>query len=244
METEEFEAKKRDIAFRDTKWFEFQGTLYRNKVELGALKNFLIDRPDLVLDVGAGSGRITKEFAKSGAEIIALDYSVESLRTNKANSGAQVIAADMCYLPFRSSVFNEVVALSVLQLIPTPKSRLEALKEVKRVLKPDSRFLVETYNYRPLYDGLIKRKKEGYYRSVPPVYYYRFHYNELYLILVSVFTKIIEFRAILILNPLMQGALGNVNILAKLAAFLEKIIVKTRLSFLFADHLLAICKKS
>jgi len=149
----------------------------------------------------------------------------------------------MCYLPFRSSVFNEVVALSVLQYIPNPKSRLEALKEVKRVLKPNSRFLMETFNYRPLYDGLIKRRKEGYHRTVPPVHYYRFDYDELREILLSVFTKIIEFRAILILNPVMQGALGNINILAKLAAFLEKIILKTRLSFLFADHLLAICKK-
>jgi len=243
MKIEEFETKKKEITFRDTKWFRFQGTFYRNKVELDALKNFRIDPSDLVLDVGAGSGRITNEFAKSGAEIIALDYSVESLKTNKANSGAQVIVADMCYLPFRSSVFNEVVALSVLQYIPNPKSRLEALKEVKRVLKPNSRFLMETFNYRPLYDGLIKRRKEGYHRTVPPVHYYRFDYDELREILLSVFTKIIEFRAILILNPVMQGALGNINILAKLAAFLEKIILKTRLSFLFADHLLAICKK-
>jgi len=243
MEIEEIEAKKKDITFRDTKWFGFQGTFYRNKVELEALKNFRIDHSDLVLDVGAGSGRITKEIAKSGAEIIALDYSVESLKTNKTNSDAQVVAADMCYLPFRSSFFSKVVALSVLQLIPTPKSRLEALEEVKRVLKPGSRFLMETYNYRPLYDGLIKRRKEGYYRTAPPVYYYRFNYNELMDILLSVFTKVSEFRAILILNPLMQGTLGNIKILAKLAASLEKILGKTRLSFLFADHLLAICKK-
>ncbi len=243
MTIKEFDAKKNDLTYRETGGFKFEGNYYYNKAELNELKNFTLDPSNLVLDVGCGNGRITKEFAKSGAEIVAVDYSKNSLKVNRKSSGAHVIVADMCYLPFRPLIFDIIIALSVLQLIPTTESRFEALREVKRVMKHNSKFLLETYNYRPLYDGLIKHKKEGYFgRAVPPVYYYRFDHNELKQMLLSVFDEILEFRAILILLPLMQ-TLGNIKILREFAVFFEKIISKTCFSLFFADFLFVVCKK-
>ena len=115
------------------------------------------------------------------------------------------------------------------------------MKEIMRALKPNSMFVVETYNYRPLYDGLVKRRKDGYHRSVP-VHYYRFSCKELRDLL-SLYAKVVKIQAILGLGPLMQGSIGNVTILAKLAIFLEELIGKTSLSFLFAEHLIVTCQK-
>lgn len=245
MEIEEIEKKKTDMIFRNTRWVKdacTHFTVFRNIVEFNALMDFKISSPDRVLDIGAGIGRITKEFAKSGAEIIALDYSIKSLKANKVNSGVQAIAADMCYLPFKSSIFNKVMAISVLQYVSTRKSRVNALKEIKRVLKPKSHFLMETYNYRPLYDGLIRRRKDDYHHSFP-VHYHRFSYNELKGLLLLIFPKV-KLRAILVLNPIIQGSIGNIPIFAKSAALLDELISRSIFSWFFAEHLMATCEKT
>ncbi len=244
MTIKEIEDKKKDMLFRDNIWSSnalSHFTLYRNSVELDILKKFKLDSSDLVLDLGAGIGRITNEFAKSGAEIVAVDYSKNSLKVNRMSSGAHVIVADICFLPFRPSVFDKAIAISVFQYIPTPKSRFEALNEVKRAIKHNSKFLLETYNYRSLYDGLIRHRKDGWHRSVP-IHYYRFSYKEL-IDLLSIYFNVHKIQGILILPLLIYGFIGNMKSLVKLAVFLEKIVAKINLQFFFAEHIIVTCQK-
>jgi len=243
MNTEEFAAKKREIEFRDKSWPDFRGSLYRNIVEFSFIPKQLATAPsDLILDAGAGAGRFTEKLARNGGDVIALDFSKEQLRINRSRCRCQAVVADLCYLPFRSQVFDKAVALSVFQYIPKEKGRLSGLKEIKRVIKKGGIFLIHVYNYRPLLDSWVNRK-EGFHKTSPPVYYYRFGFREFRVWLKPVFQKIVSFRGILVLYPIMKASkLENSPFVSKIAMLLEGALQKTFLPSFFGDFIVAACE--
>ena len=99
----------------------------------------------IALDVGSGPGNVTAALAKAagpGGVALGVDISEPMLaRAVRAEAGPQVgfIRADAQRLPFRDSVFDAVVSIAMLQLIPEPRA---ALAEMARVLKPGARMAV------------------------------------------------------------------------------------------------------
>ena len=236
---DDFRAKACEIAFRDIGWFDFAGNLYRNLAEIPALLDkFSVDNSDAILEIGAGSGRITKELVCRGANVVALDLSSESLKFNRKRSKAQMILADACFLPFAEAMFNKVVAISVIEHIPSAASRIQALKEIKRVCRKGGSFLVEVQNRR-FYEE-FRKGYDVYYRG--PLHYRRFQWLEFRDLLLSVFPKIIDFRPLLIFHPFMRGRLGKNSKIVKLILLLESILLRKSLAFLVADRLVAVCR--
>ena len=240
----EIKAKKNEITFRDSFWYNFQGNLYRNTAEIKfALQNFTLKRGQKLLELGAGSGRLTMQFLKQGAEIIALDLSKKSLKNNKENSGCQCIQADLCHLPFKPNSFDNIAAMSVFQHVPTEENRNTGYFEVQRVLKADGQFLIDVYNYR-VYDNLKKRKEGFLVITSPPIYFYRFSAEELRKSLSSYF-EIKDFRAILLFHPLMKRyRIGKMKWLVRLTMAIESLVVRIPLSFQLSDFLVVVCQKA
>lgn len=235
--------KKSEILFRNEQWFSFMGNLYRNTVEIpSVLKNFKIDPSDTILDVGAGSGRFTREFKKITPEVLAADLSVESLKTNKTISRSQVVVCDICYLPFKSSVFDKVAAISVLQHLPS-EDRKKAVLELKRILKENSEIIIEVFNYRLFPDILKKNGKEGFFRTRPPLYFYRFNASEFKSFIRSFFSEIKDFRCMLFFQMFMSGKLGEKPCIVKMIATLEAFIEKTIFSRVLGDRIIVVCEK-
>lgn len=243
MIDEEFTAKKREIEFRDKNWQDFRGSLYRNVVEFSFIpKQFSKAPSNLILDAGAGAGRFTEIMARNGGDVIALDFSKEQLRINRSHCRCQAVVADLCYLPFRSQVFDKAAALSVFQLIPNKEGRLAGLKEIKRVVRKGGIFLIHVYNYRPLLDSWVN-KKEGFYKTSPPVYYYRSGFREFQGWLKLVFKKIVSMRGILVLYPVMKASrLENSPSITRIALFLERAFQRTFLPIFFGDFIAALCE--
>lgn len=243
LDAEESAAKKREMEFRNRNWPDFRGSLYRNMVEFSFIDEDFDPTPsDLILEVGAGAGRFTEKMAKIGAEVIALDLSREQLRMNKRRCRCHTVLGDLCHLPFRSQVFDKTAALSVFQSIPTEKSRLSGLKEVKRVTRNGGILLIAVYNYRPLLDFLVN-SKEGFHKTSPPTYYYRFGFKEFQIWLRSTFRKILSYRGILVLYPVMKASkLENSPSASKTALLLERRIQKTFLPSFFGDFIIATCE--
>jgi len=111
---------------------------------------------DIVLDAGAGSGRLCHELeaSASGAEIIALDVSHGMLRRLRAGgSEACCVVGDVMHLPFRAHVFTLVVCIGVLASLPPRdggatnlRESIAAINEFNRVLKTDGRLCIDFGN--------------------------------------------------------------------------------------------------
>lgn len=103
-----------------------------------------------VLDVGAGTGRLTMRLAKLGADVTALDVSEKMLeeikRKLKRNlTEINIVVGDCESMPFEDESFDVVVsAFHVVHL----KDLRRFFDEVYRVLKPGGKFLVTNINQR------------------------------------------------------------------------------------------------
>jgi ubiquinone/menaquinone biosynthesis C-methylase UbiE len=88
-----------------------------------------------VLELGCGIGSFTRELARSGADVVAIDVSPELLEIAKANCSASNVRYEIqnAYaLNYSEDVFDSVVGSSVLHHLEIE----EALRDVYRVLKP------------------------------------------------------------------------------------------------------------
>lgn len=240
----EIKDKIDEMAIRDdlAGTYDSDFSCYRDTVEyVSVFKKFKIDRSDFILEVGAGTGRFTKEFTRRGAEVVALDYSKGSLRINRSRCDCHAILADLGFLPFRSSVFDKAASINVFQHVPTWKSRIQGLREIWRTLKKDSLFLITAYNY-PILSRFQNRRKQSYRKAhAGLLYYYSFNRSEFECLLLPIFSKIIDIHGVLILISL-QRLLHKIR-LRKIALLLEIFFEKTFISYLLGSFLLAVCQK-
>ena len=86
-----------------------------------------------VLELGCGTGYFTRELARSGAEVIAVDVSPELLEIARADRYTNVCyeIQNACAMSYPDAVFDSVVGSSVLHHLEIK----EALREIYRVLK-------------------------------------------------------------------------------------------------------------
>lgn len=122
------------------------------------------DRLDLrpgqrVLDVGAGFGRHVFEFARRGADVVALDYAEDEVVETRATLGAMVdtgeidlsrflgvLRGDATRLPFDDDSFDHVITSEVLEHI---QDDVAAISEMVRVLKPGGSFAATVPAWMP-----------------------------------------------------------------------------------------------
>ena len=87
-----------------------------------------------VLELGCGTGYFTRELARCGAEIVAVDVSPELLEIARADSPAENVRYEIqnaCALSYPDAYFDSVVGSSVLHHMDIK----QALTESFRVLK-------------------------------------------------------------------------------------------------------------
>jgi SAM-dependent methyltransferase len=88
-----------------------------------------------VLELGCGTGYFTRELARSGADIVAVDVSPELLEMARADCSAKNVRYEIqnaCALSYPDAAFDSVVGSSVLHHLEIK----EAVREIHRVLKP------------------------------------------------------------------------------------------------------------
>jgi ubiquinone/menaquinone biosynthesis C-methylase UbiE len=100
-----------------------------------------------VLEVGAGTGRDSFPLTELGAEIVQLDYSVNSLQILKNLSEelhvpTNIVGGDTFQLPFRDETFDVVFHQGLLEHFRQPQADA-LLKENIRVLKRGGLLLVD-----------------------------------------------------------------------------------------------------
>ena len=132
------------------KHFDREATVYPvdiGKAHTQFLKWKLMDSftaPDqLVVDIGAASGRHAIPVIQKGCDVLALDLSPEMLRKLKANSDGRslkgrafTVVAQLPDLPLGEACFDVAYSYATLLLLPQNEQE-EAIKQIARSLKPD-----------------------------------------------------------------------------------------------------------
>jgi len=137
--------------------FYDQKEKYLNSFEQNKLLPLLGDIKDTkILDIGAGTGRLSLGFAKRGAKVTALDISPKMLEVvRRKNKEIQTIVGDAEVLPFENSTFDIVVAAFLIVHLKNPTKFFD---EVYRVLKDDGIFVVTNINQK---DPPLVKTAEG-----------------------------------------------------------------------------------
>lgn len=95
-------------------------------------------RGDRILDLAAGTGVSTWEYARSGAWCVAADLSLGMLRAGK-HRALPMVATDALALPFGAEVFDAATISLGLRNIVDVKA---ALTEISRVVRPGGRLVI------------------------------------------------------------------------------------------------------
>jgi ubiquinone/menaquinone biosynthesis C-methylase UbiE len=126
------------------------GRQYEDAVERRALRRLLPARGRRLLEIGAGFGRITDEYAMYD-EVVLLDYAFSHMQQARAHLGSAprftFVAADAYHLPFAAGAFDGVTVIRVIHHIADVDA---LLAQVRRVLVPGGLFILEFANKRNL----------------------------------------------------------------------------------------------
>jgi demethylmenaquinone methyltransferase/2-methoxy-6-polyprenyl-1,4-benzoquinol methylase len=100
-----------------------------------------------VLDIAAGTGTSSVALAKSGADVVAADFSPGMIEVGRLkHPGITFVQADAMALPFGDDEFDAVTISFGLRNIEDPK---KALAEMYRVLKPGGRLVICEFSKPP-----------------------------------------------------------------------------------------------
>lgn len=120
-----------------------------------------------ILDVAAGTGTSSASLARSGASVVAADFSpgmIEVGRQRQAHVQNLVfVEADATKLPFDDDEFDAVTISFGLRNVNEPK---QAISEFLRVTKPGGRLVICEFSHPPA--GLVRTGYGIYQRYVMP----------------------------------------------------------------------------
>jgi demethylmenaquinone methyltransferase/2-methoxy-6-polyprenyl-1,4-benzoquinol methylase len=117
-----------------------------------------------ILDIAAGTGTSSAALAKSGARVVAVDFSSGMIAEGRRkHTNIEFIEADAEKLPFGDNEFDAVTISFGLRNVRNPKT---ALSEMYRVLKPGGRLVICEFSRPPR--ALLRAGYFGYLKYVMP----------------------------------------------------------------------------
>jgi SAM-dependent methyltransferase len=184
---DEMQARDREAASYEER---FRGV--RNAIELPPCLSAMDPRDeDRVVELGCGTGRLTRCYAGRVAATVAIDLSLSSLRElarrldPAVRARVALVHGDICHPAARARAFSKAVSFQVIEHVPTADQRAGVLAKVRELLQTGGRFVCTVYNWsrakqrEGAHGKSDNTRKEGLHRSTPPIYYYNFEADEL-----------------------------------------------------------------
>ncbi|MGO8669856.1 MAG: methyltransferase domain-containing protein [Capsulimonadaceae bacterium] len=174
------EMAARDAQVRDYDRMAFLAAFGCVEVPM-TLRALGLGREDRLIEGGCGTGRMTQAFAHEARDVVAVDFSFESLRSNRRKllkagvKNVHLLQADLCHLPLQTAAFHRVASCQVIEHIPTDPARRQAVSELARVARPGSTLVVSAYQHSPITQ--VFGEKQGEHAGGIP--FYRFARQEL-----------------------------------------------------------------
>lgn len=120
--------------------------VYQETVDL--IKKY-IKRGDRILDLGCGNGRLYSTIVSEKIDYAGIDFSEELIKiAQKKYPEGDFMVGDILNLPFPDDHFDKIYSIAVLHHIPSKKLRLQGMREIRRVLKPEGFLVLTVWNLR------------------------------------------------------------------------------------------------
>jgi demethylmenaquinone methyltransferase / 2-methoxy-6-polyprenyl-1,4-benzoquinol methylase len=149
----------REAAQYDARRYDSAEGRYFSQLEVSILRSWVSpERGARLLDVPAGTGRLSHALARDGVTVVGADISanmlqVASSKEDPASTGSvHFILASGAQLPCADDTFDAVVSFKFFHLIPNERKRA-FIREMTRVLKPGKPLIVEFNS--PFYGGIL-----------------------------------------------------------------------------------------
>jgi len=163
---------------------------------------FLKSKKGKIIDLGCGTGR--NMIPNPNITYYGVDFSEGQLKQaekyikeNKVK--AKLFKSELNKLPFKDNYFDYGLFIAALHCIDTKEQRLQSLKELHRILKPNSKALISVWNSKDKRFAKVNFHGEiymsWYEQGVPYMrYYYLYKKQELIDLIKSAGFKIISFH--------------------------------------------------
>jgi ubiquinone/menaquinone biosynthesis C-methylase UbiE len=102
---------------------------------------------ETLLDIGCGNGRVAQIAERIKAQYVGIDISPRMVElTKKQHPWATAEVADMRKIPLADESVDDVIAVASFHHLPDRTSRIQALQEMARVVKPGGYVMLLNWN--------------------------------------------------------------------------------------------------
>ena len=133
-----------------TRFWEGQGRAYEDVVERIALRRLLPESGDVLIEIGAGFGRLADEYRAYG-KVVLFDYSRSLLREAQEHFGDDprylYVAGNWYQMPFVTGLFDVMVQVRTLHHAADVPALFD---ELRRIARPGGRYVLEFANKQNL----------------------------------------------------------------------------------------------
>ena len=128
----------------------------RQRLQTGVKKILnSIQEDDSVLDLGCGNGNFLRELSLRGhkSALLGVDFSLPLLRDAESAPGVDFREVDLSQLSVVSDQllipdnWSLITAFATLHHIPSTEMRLDILRTVKKILKPNGKFILSNWQF-------------------------------------------------------------------------------------------------
>ena len=136
--------------------FGDQFSATRQRLQPGVKKILALIQEDVsVLDLGCGNGNFLREISRRGhkSPLLGLDFSLPLLRNAESVPGVEFREMDLTKLSGISNqslipdTWSLITAFATLHHIPSTEIRLDILRTVRKLLKPDGQFVLSNWQF-------------------------------------------------------------------------------------------------